>query len=73
MFMQAYCVSRNVRAVSILIAAIIFVPISANGQSYESTRSFCKISQMLIPIFLEGGGISGESVCKAGGGQLQLC
>ncbi|MDQ0319044.1 putative salt-induced outer membrane protein YdiY [Pararhizobium capsulatum DSM 1112] len=43
------------------------LPSSSFSETFEQTQKFCKISQMLIPIFLDGGKISGESVCKASG------
>lgn len=53
---------------SCLIVTLIGLPIAATSQTYEQTRSFCRISQMLIPIFLEGGKVPGKVVCETGGG-----
>ena len=60
--------------IAILSASMIAsAPIEALGQSYDQTHNFCRISQMLVPIFLRGGNISGESVCVAGGGASYEC
>ena len=60
--------------IAILSASMIAsAPIEALGQSYDQTHNFCRISQMLVHIFLRGGNISGESVCVAGGGASYEC
>jgi hypothetical protein len=57
---------------SFLIVSVVFIsPVKVMSQSYEQTRNFCKISQMLAPIFLRGGDISGKSVCEVSGGSYQ--
>lgn len=58
--------------VALALAAASY-PFKAISQTYESTHDFCRISQMLIPIFLRGGDISGESVCDVGGGASYQC
>ncbi len=57
------------RNFSVIFTALMIAiaPIGAMSQSYEQTRNFCRMSQMLIPIFLRGGNISGKSVCEVGG------
>ena len=62
---------KKVFTIIFMIAASI--PALSVSQTYEETRNFCKISQMLIPIFLRGGEISGESVCTVGGGASYQC
>lgn len=57
---------------SFLIISVVFIsPVKVLSQSYEQTRNFCEISQMLAPIFLRGGDISGKSVCEVSGGSYQ--
>lgn len=68
MFTKAYAPNRSMTFAAWTISVMIGLPIPALCQTYEKTRTFCKISQMLIPIFLDGGNISGKSVFKAGGG-----
>ena len=58
--------------VTLALAAASY-PSKAISQTYESTYDFCRISQMLIPIFLRGGDISGKSVCDVGGGASYRC
>jgi hypothetical protein len=54
-----------------LALGAINAPFYSFAQTNEQTRNFCRVSQMLIPIFLRGGNISGQSVCEAGGGTYQ--
>ncbi len=42
-------------------------PSQAENATFEETLRFCKLSQMLVPIFLERGNITGQSVCKTAG------
>ena len=68
MFTKAFAISRKIGAASFLIMSLTSIPVTATAQSYEAMRDFCRVSQLLIPIFLEGGNIPGDSVCKSGGG-----
>ena len=50
----------------IALFILLSFPSLSFGQTYNEIRNFCKISQMLMPIFLRSGNFSGEAVCIAG-------
>jgi len=63
---------KSLASIFLLFAASCF-PQIVTGQSYEQTRKFCRMSQMLIPIFLRGGEVPGFAVCEAAGGTSYEC
>lgn len=63
----------NYKAYILIALLSLTLPTVSLGQSYEQTLNFCRISQMLIPVFLRDGNISGESVCDFGGGASYQC
>tara|TARA_R110000737_G_C14540197_1_gene478893 strand:+ start:357 stop:1103 length:747 start_codon:yes stop_codon:yes gene_type:complete len=66
------CVIRNY----LFLCSIIFclgLPINAQAQVASDLINFCRISQMLMPVILQAGGVSGYAVCEAGGSASPEC
>ncbi len=59
---------RTLRSVIHAVFVLMICSIPASSSTYEQTLRFCQVSQTLAPIFLRGGDIPGESVCRAGAG-----